>query len=261
MYANYADWNEVSPEEFQAWLIDNAPTLGLDVEQFKADLTSDEMATLAQDAWEQGQQIGLPGTPFITLNNNPYNGQIDVATISTLLKLIELEDQQYSECPPKVIDPLKEYTATIQTQKGDIVLKLYPEIAPVTVNSFVFLAQEGWFDGVTFHRVLPGFMAQAGDPTGTGIGGPGYAFEDEINAELVFDQKGLLAMANSGPNTNGSQFFITLGPAEHLNGNHTIFGEVIEGMDVVESLAPRDPSEGPDLPLGDEIISVDIVEQ
>ena len=160
-----------------------------------------------------------------------------------------------------VIDPLKQYIATIETEKGDIVLELFPDIAPMTVNSFVFLSRDGWLDGVTFHRVLPGFMAQGGDPSGTGMGGPGYAFKNETSPDLKFDREGLLAMANSGPDTNGSQFFITYGPAEHLNGSYTIFGEVLEGMDVVNSLTPRDPSQGGALPPGDLIIRITIQEK
>ncbi|HSK65684.1 MAG TPA: peptidylprolyl isomerase, partial [Anaerolineales bacterium] len=142
---------------------------------------------------------------------------------------------------------------------GEFVVQLFPAEAPVTVNNFVFLAREGYYDGTTFHRVLEGFMAQGGDPTGTGLGGPGYAFEDEFSS-LTFDRAGLLAMANSGPNTNGSQFFITYGPTPHLNGRHTIFGEVIEGMDVVNSLTRRDPDQNPDF-QGDAIETIEITEQ
>jgi cyclophilin family peptidyl-prolyl cis-trans isomerase len=172
-----------------------------------------------------------------------------------------LADLQFSECPPMVIDPLKQYIATIQTENGDIVVELFPDVAPLAVNSFVFLAENGWFDGVTFHRVLPGFVAQAGDPTGTGIGGPGYAFKNETSADLIFDRAGLLAMANSGPDSNGSQFFITYGPAENLNGGYTIFGEVIEGMSIAENITPRDPSKAAGLPPGDEIITITVEEK
>ena len=167
--------------------------------------------------------------------------------------------KQYAAAPPLLIDPAGSYVATIRTAKGDIVVELLPDKAPITVNSFVFLARQGFYDGVTFHRVIPGFMAQGGDPTGTGSGGPGYSFEDEAN-DLTFGTAGLLAMANSGPDTNGSQFFITYGPAEHLNGKHTIFGRVIEGMDVAEALTVRDPNQNPDS-LGDVIETVTIEER
>lgn len=143
--------------------------------------------------------------------------------------------------PPMTIDPNKHYTATIATEVGDIVVRLFPDKAPKTVNNFVFLARQGFFDGVTFHRVIEDFMAQGGDPTGTGTGGPGYQFEDETNNGLVFDKPGLLAMANAGPNTNGSQFFITFVPTPWLNGKHTIFGEVVQGMDLLKLIKRREP--------------------
>ena len=166
---------------------------------------------------------------------------------------------QWSSPPAMQIDPAKSYEAVFTTVIGAFRVKLFAEQAPVTVNNFVFLARQGYYNNTTFHRVLPGFMAQGGDPTGTGAGGPGYNFEDEFDPELQFDRAGLLAMANRGPNTNGGQFFITYGPTPHLNGLHTIFGEVIEGADVVANLRPRDPLANPDYP-GEALISVEIVE-
>ena len=139
-------------------------------------------------------------------------------------------------------------------------IQLFPDKAPLAVNSFVFLARQGWFEGVTFHRVIPGFVAQAGDPSGTGKGNPGYFFNNEIT-ELKFDKPGMVSMANSGPDTNGSQFFITFAPAPHLDGGYTIFGQVISGLDVAENLTPRDPSQGTTLTPGDKILSVDIEEK
>lgn len=148
---------------------------------------------------------------------------------------------QYSEAPAMLIDQSKQYFATFKMAKGgEFVVELYPAKAPITVNSFAFLACKDYYDGVTFHRVIEGFMAQGGDPTATGSGGPGYSFVDEPN-DLVFDKEGILAMANAGPNTNGSQFFITYAPTAHLNGLHTIFGQVVEGMEVVNGLTRGDP--------------------
>ena len=158
------------------------------------------------------------------------------------------------------IDVNKKYFATVKMAKGgEFVIQLLPDKAPITVNSFVFLAREGYFNGVTFHRVLEGFMAQGGDPTGTGTGGPGYEFQNEDN-DLTFDKAGVVAMANAGRDTNGSQFFITFGPADFLNGGYTIFGQVIEGMDVVNSITRRDPEQFPDFE-GDAILSVTITEE
>jgi len=174
--------------------------------------------------------------------------------------MIKLEDQQFSECPPVTVDPKTTYQATIETEAGDIVLELFPDVAPLAVNSFIFLAENDWFDDVTFHRVLPDFVAQTGDPTGTGFGNPGYSFGNEVSNNLIFDRAGLVAMANSGPDSNGSQFFITYAAAPNLDGGYTIFGEVIEGMDVVGSLTPRDPQQGVDLPPGDLIVDIIIDE-
>ena len=148
---------------------------------------------------------------------------------------------QYDAPPPLVIDRARRYTATISTDQGDIVIELFADKAPTTVNNFVFLAREGFYDGVTFHRVIKGFMAQGGDPTGSGSGGPGYRFADEFHAALKHDQPGILSMANAGPGTNGSQFFITYRDTPHLDGKHAVFGRVIEGMDVLEALPERDP--------------------
>ena len=148
---------------------------------------------------------------------------------------------QWSSPPEMAIDPTINYRATLQTEKGDIVVQLFAAEAPLTVNNFIFLARQGYYDGVTFHRVIPNFMAQGGDPTGKGTGGPGYTFTDEVDSGLTFDRPGLLAMANAGPDTNGSQFFITYAPTPHLNGKHTIFGEVVQGMDIALDIPPRNP--------------------
>lgn len=151
------------------------------------------------------------------------------------------ETKQWSKTPEMEIDPKKKYTATLSTDKGDIVLELFADKVPVTVNNFVFLARQGFYDNTIFHRVITNFMAQGGDPTGTGSGGPGYRFKDEFNPSLRHDKPGILSMANAGPNTNGSQFFITHVPTPWLDNKHSVFGEVIEGMDVLLSIPERDP--------------------
>jgi peptidyl-prolyl cis-trans isomerase B (cyclophilin B) len=138
------------------------------------------------------------------------------------------------------IDPSKAYTVTMETTKGTITIALHPQHAPKTVNNFVFLAGEGFYDGVTFHRVISNFMIQGGDPTGSGRGGPGYRFEDELRGNPLVHETGVLSMANAGPNTNGSQFFITHAPQPHLDGKHTVFGKVIDGMNVVNAIRQGD---------------------
>ncbi len=164
---------------------------------------------------------------------------------------------RYARVPEMAIDTKKKYTATFHTERGDFTIELFAKDAPKTVNNFVFLAREGFYNGVTFHRVIPGFMAQGGDPTGTGSGDAGYKFADEHNDRK--HQEGTLSMANAGPNTNGSQFFICLAPQPHLNGRHTIFGQITDGMDVVKQLRERDP--GRDRNPGDAITSVDVTEE
>jgi peptidyl-prolyl cis-trans isomerase B (cyclophilin B) len=150
--------------------------------------------------------------------------------------------KQWKNPPEMVIDPAKKYTATLTTGKGDIVIELFADKAPRTVNNFVFLSRAGYYDDTIFHRVIADFMAQGGDPTGTGTGGPGYRFEDEFLPSLKHDKPGILSMANAGPGTNGSQFFITHVPTPWLDGKHAIFGQVIQGMDVLLSIPPRDPA-------------------
>jgi len=148
--------------------------------------------------------------------------------------------QQWSSPPAMQIDTDKVYTVKMETTHGTIVIELYPEHAPKTVNNFVFLANEGFYDGVSFHRVIDNFMVQGGDPTGSGRGGPGYRFEDELIGNPLRHETGSLSMANSGPNTNGSQFFITHAPQPHLDGKHTVFGKTIDSMDVVNSIRQGD---------------------
>jgi cyclophilin family peptidyl-prolyl cis-trans isomerase/protein-disulfide isomerase len=258
LFSRQSEWAGLSPAEFESWLREAALALDLDLEQFTTDLQSEEAAEQAQAAWERGQTLGIPGTPFLIFNGLPYDGRLDAVSLETFFLLERLQVRLFEECPAMTLQPGQGYTATLQTEKGDIVFELFPDVAPIAVNSFIFLAQHDWFDNITFHRVLPGFIAQSGDPSGTGYGGPGYFFAIETDASLTFDRAGLLAMANSGPTSNGSQFFITLGPAEHLNGQYTIFGEVIQGLDVAESLTPRDPSQSADLPAGDLLLDVSV---
>lgn len=169
-----------------------------------------------------------------------------------------MSKKSYSNVPEMIIDPEKDYTAIFKTDGGDFTVRLFAKQAPITVNNFIFLARDGFYDDVIFHRVIKGFMAQGGDPTGTGMGGPGYRFQDEFDSSLKHDGPGVLSMANAGPNTNGSQFFITFAPTPHLNNKHTVFGKVIDGMNIVNDIKERDPrdSKAPST----KIISIDIQE-
>ena len=193
----------------------------------------------------------------ILINNRPTQSSTpqDSAQVPALVGT-----KQYASSPPMTIDKTKQYTATVKMAKGgQFVIQLYPDKAPIAVNNFVFLARQGYFNGTTFHRVLENFMAQGGDPTGTGSGGPGYKFVNE-DSDLKFDKAGVVAMANSGRDTNGSQFFITFVPVANLNGGYTIFGQVTSGMDVVNGIKRRDPNQNPTY-QGDAIDSITISEQ
>ena len=158
--------------------------------------------------------------------------------------------QKWDNPPDLQMDDTTQYQCLMQTDKGEIKIELYAGSAPNTVNNFVFLSNEGFYDGITFHRVINNFMIQGGDPTGSGSGGPGYRFNDEFDGNPHTHQTGSLSMANAGPNTNGSQFFICHGPQPHLDGKHTVFGQVIQGQDVVDSIQQ-----------GDHIVSVSIIEE
>ena len=180
-------------------------------------------------------------TEFMTMRGLTRIGGI-ILGLATLLLMscagTTPSRKTYSAPPSMEIDISKQYTATIETQKGNLVLELFANDVPVTVNNFVFLAREKFYDGTTFHRVIPDFMAQGGDPTGTGTGGPGYSFADEFTERTHV--AGALSMANSGPNTNGSQFFITYTPQHHLDGKHSVFGQLVNGMDVLEEIEQGD---------------------
>jgi cyclophilin family peptidyl-prolyl cis-trans isomerase len=262
LFEHQDEWASLSVDQYKDWLLARAGEMGLDKEKFTSDLTSEENVAKAQQAWDEGFKAGIPGTPFLLINGHewPTNIPMSPGNLSMLIKLTLLEKRQFTSCPPVTIDKNKQYFATLHTGKGDIVIQLFPDKAPLAVNSFVFLARNGWFNGVTFHRVLENYIAQAGDPSGTGYGSPGYAFRTELS-NLKFDAPGIVGMANSGQDSNGSQFFITLAPAPNLDGGYTIFGNVLTGMDIVKKLTPRDPSQPGDLPPGDVIESITIEEK
>ncbi|MEI6289149.1 MAG: peptidylprolyl isomerase [Chloroflexota bacterium] len=211
-------------------------------------------------AWFAYSKMSTPAQSAVEPTKVSAAQEAPAPSDTTSNSAAQSQPKQYSAVPPMTIDPKKQYFADFKMAKGgDFVVQLYPDKAPITVNSFVFLARDGFFNGVTFHRVLEGFMAQGGDPTGSGMGGPGYEFVNE-DSDLKFDKPGVLAMANAGRDTNGSQFFITFGPTEQLNGGYTIFGQVTSGMDVVNGITRRDPDQNPTF-TGDVIESITITEK
>ena len=259
LFAKHTEWTVLAPEKFNAWVVKEAATAGMDGDQLTAAMKAPETATRLMSMYDEAKQLNIAAVPLVLMNGEQFY-LLDYKNMSDTIGIIALGKKQFTQCPPFSIDIAKQYIATIQMEKGDIVIELFPDKAPLAVNSFVFLAREGWFDGVTFHRVIPGFAAQAGDPSGTGKGNPGYFYNNEIS-DLFFDKSGMVGMANSGPDTNGSQFFITFAPAPHLDGSYTIFGRVISGLDVAENLTPRDPDQGILLPPGDKIIHITIEEK
>jgi cyclophilin family peptidyl-prolyl cis-trans isomerase len=257
LFENQSEWSGKDIAAFETWLTEKGKELGLDEAKFATDLKSDAVVAKVKKAQDSALEVGIPYTPFMIVNGQVYSGPRDVEGMKAYFDF--LANKQFKECPPVTTDASKKYIATIKTEKGDVVAELYPAKAPITVNSFIFLAKNGWFDGVIFHRVIPGFVAQTGDPTGTGAGGPGYQFGNEIS-DLKFDQAGRVGMANAGPDTNGSQFFITFSAVPDLDGKYTVFGQVTQGLDVLGKLTERVPENGGALPTGDKIISVTVVE-
>ncbi len=266
LFTHQADWRSLSLEAFRAVLRDYAATVGLDVPRFEADL--DARGWMVDAARQDAATLGIAGSPFLLLNGQPYNGRDDLFGLDEAVRLAQLAQQHFAQPPEMQIDITRAYRATLVTEKGDIVIELFPRDAPQAVNNFVFLARAGWYDDSTFHYVVPGYLAQTGDPSDTGRGGPGYTIPDEHDNGLRFDREGLVAMAHPAgvPDSAGSQFFITLAPLEppdEWNGRYTIFGLVVEGMDVVHRLTPRnanDPVNFPAPPPGDRVLTVEIEE-
>jgi cyclophilin family peptidyl-prolyl cis-trans isomerase len=276
IFVGQQEWSSVSPDEARDILVGYAEELGLDTERFATDLEEGTYQEKVMASYQKAADVGLPGTPTFFVNDKYFQAPLSHYWLDAFVRLELLAQDQYEMAPELTIDPQKDYRATIKTEKGDIVVELDAENAPVTVNNFVFLARDGWYDNMSFFRVIPGFMAQTGDPTNTGLGGPGYSFDDEFDPNLKHVGPGILSMANGGANTNGSQFFITYDTASWLDAYdendelkdceqqevscHAVFGRVVEGMEVLESLAPRNPAEGTDLPPGTRIITIEIEE-
>jgi len=264
LYERQSEWSGESEAGIIDVLVGYAEEIGVaDVEQFRQDLEEDTYADKVMADYNAAAESGLTGTPSFVVNQVNFPSQafgLSYQGLDAFMQLMALRENWFEQ-PEQVIDPDREYVATIETEKGDIVIELFSDTAPVNVNSFAFLAQNDWYQDVTFHRVLPGFVAQGGDPTGLGIGFPGYRCGDEVVTSRSFDEAGLVSLANSGPNTNGSQFFITFDAVPQLNPNFTIIGQVIEGLDVAESLTPRDPQQDPGAEPGDTIIDITIEEK
>jgi cyclophilin family peptidyl-prolyl cis-trans isomerase len=244
-------------------LSEYAATIGLDVTRFNVEVDSGLYAPMVDAALRDAAALEIVGAPQLLINGIPYSGRDDLFGLDEAVRLVLLDQRHFAAPPEMVIDMAKNYRATLVTDKGKIVINLFDDQAPVTVNNFVFLARSGWYDNVTFYYVIPDFAAETGDPSDTGRGSPGYAIPYEVTS-ASFDRAGLVAMSHPPgfPDHAGSAFFITLAPFE-TSETYSIFGEVIEGLDVVRSLTPRnanDPVNFPDPPPGDRVITITIEE-
>ena len=235
------DWVSLAEEDFIDWLAGQAKTLKLDTAQFKEDLQSDMVVQRVFDANRESAATTLTRPPVVFFNKTMYQNWIDLSSLAGMVAYYQLPERAYAECPKMSVNPEKTYLATFETDKGDMVFELFPKIAPMAVNHFIFLSEEGWYDGSTFYRVVPDYIVQGGDPSGSGNGRPGYRFTIETNPRLRFNEPGMLALATDPNGYNGSQFFITYGSIPEYDGRFTIFGKLVDGLEVLESLRPRDP--------------------
>lgn len=241
LFARWSEWVDLPADLFAPWLVTAAGDLDLDVEAFRRDLTSGRYAPLMEQAFDQGYRDGIPGAPVLYLNGALFLMGPTLPNLEAAVRLDLLSRRQYAAFPSMELDPSLTYRAHLSLSSGEVVLELFADRAPLAVTSFIFLARQGWYDGVPFHRVTPGVLVESGDPSGTGLGGPGYVFDTETDPDLTFSQAGLVGMSSSGPGVCGSQFFIALAPLPELDGSRTIFGRVIEGLELLRALEARDP--------------------
>jgi cyclophilin family peptidyl-prolyl cis-trans isomerase/protein-disulfide isomerase len=241
LLVSQSEWTALDPSDFVQWLESLAIQLELPLPEYLELLTSPDIAQRAQINYESSLDDGIPGAPFLFIEELPYRLPIDPINIEASFLLIQSRESHYGEYPEISIDPAHNYFARVQTNLGEISIQLFPESALLGVNSFVFLAREGWMDGVPFHRVVPNLLVESGDRSGTGLGNAGYHFSVEVDPEWKFDSPGKVGLVNNGPGTNGSQFFITLQSMPEYTGVKTLIGEVIDGMDILMDLKARDP--------------------
>ncbi len=269
LFITQGTWRTLPVDQFRALLTSYARTVGVpDLAAFDAALDQQTYAPLVDKATQEALALDFKGAPVLLFNGLPYSGRIDDYGLDSYTRLRLLEKRWYKQQPAMQISVEKQYTATLITEKGNVVIELYTRAAPVTVNNFVALARDGWYNNITFHYVVPGQIAQTGDPSGTGFGTAGYRIIDEHDNGLKFDREGVVAMASQRgvPNSGSCQFFITYGPllpSIDYDGQFTIFGEVVHGMDVLRKLTPRNPFDElrfPNPPPGDKLLTVLISE-
>lgn len=240
IFERFAEWTTLDPAAFERWLVEAADEIpGLDTAALAADLQAATFAPLMQTSYDFNRAAGLSGTPTVFFNGALFRPGLSPINLEAYVRLTLLEQRKFEFVPPPALQDGRDYYATLHLNLGDLVVRLYPDSAPQAVNSFVYLAQEGWLDGSSLHTVIPGSLVISGDPSSTGFGDAGYFFTDEIDPTLSFDRAGMLAMSIESPHTNSSQFLITLSPQPSLNGTRTIFGEVIAGLELLSGLKAR----------------------
>ncbi len=241
LFERQDEWKSLSREAFVSWVSQLAGDMGINPLDFQQELLSGTYQEDLYAAYNAGINAGIPGTPFLFFNQDWYRLNPTALNLEASIRLELLKEKQLDEPPLFEFESDSLYFAHLQLDKGELVIQLYPAIAPATVASFIYLAESGYYDGTGFHSVQAGRVVETGDPSGTGLGGPGYLLLDELSDTLSFDVSGMVAMSSSGPNTNGSRYFINLIPLPHLNGARTIFGRVIEGIEILAALQERDP--------------------
>jgi len=268
LYTHQGEWAAMTPAQFRVKLTDYVKIVGLDQAAFTEALDSSAVVATVQRGITDAQALQLKGAPVLLFNGQPYSGRIDLYALDDYTQLRLLEKRGYAHQPDLQIDLNKRYTAVLVTEKGSVEIELNAKAAPVTVNNFIVLARDGWYNNITFHLVMPGSLVQTGDPSGSGFGGPGYHIIDEHDNGALFDRAGQVAMASTRgePNSGGSQFFITLAalrPEADYDKQFTIFGHVTSGLDVLQKLTTRnafDEISYPNPLPGDKLLSVTIKE-
>lgn len=261
LFERHRQWVGLSQEDFQTWLMAMGIEIGLDRQLFQDELESDKYSQFIQDAFNSGVASGILGTPFILVNHEPFQQDPNFINLEASVRIELMAGRQYENYPPMVISDETAYFAHILLSSGEIIIQLFPQETPLAVNNFIFLARDGWFNGNPLHYVVSEKLVASGDPSGTGIGDPGYHFAVEINETITFDEAGVVAFINAGPDTNGSQFFFTLSPLPEMNDKQTIFGRVTQGFELLQTLSARHPIEDLLTPPEETIQSVTIEER
>jgi cyclophilin family peptidyl-prolyl cis-trans isomerase/protein-disulfide isomerase len=257
LYARHAEWETLTPEQFAAWLPAAARSAGLDAAQLADDLKTRRYEPYVAEAYNRSVAEGIPGAPFLFFNRDLFLLPPTLENLEANVRLTLLAGKQFGGYPPMNLAAGVDYRARLRLNVGEIVIDLYEDSAPQAVNSFVFLAENHWYDGTPFYRVVRGQFVEAGDPSGTGFGTPGYSYSLETTPARRFDRPGVVGIDSDDPSTLGSRFFISLTSLPLFDPARTVLGQVTSGLDRLDALAARDPLE--DLLIGPEAVILDVI--